>query len=74
MMSPSEPFVPVRPSELHRRRMRLMLWIGSALLIVVGLGWGAYFTALGRWAIVAMDLVILSIGIVIALLPSFCWL
>jgi len=68
MMSPSETFVPVRPSELHRRRMRLMLWIGSALLIVVGLGWGAYFTALGRWAIVAMDLVILSIGIVIALL------
>jgi len=68
MLTPSDPF-PNKPlSELHRRRVRMMLWIGSALLCALGVGWGAFFYTKGAWAIVAMDVGMLAIGITCALL------
>ena len=57
--------------ELHRRRMRLTLWIGATLLIVLGVGWAVFFTAKAAWAIVAMDLGMLAVGITIAVLTHF---
>ena len=68
MLTLTEPLVPVRPSELHRRRVRMMLWIGAALMVVIGLSWGIYFSTKGAWAIVIMDLAILSMGLTIGLL------
>jgi EAL domain-containing protein (putative c-di-GMP-specific phosphodiesterase class I) len=53
-------------SELHRRRVRVTLWIGSALLIVLGLGWGLFFITKQAWAIVAADAAMLALGIAIA--------
>jgi EAL domain-containing protein (putative c-di-GMP-specific phosphodiesterase class I) len=55
-------------SELHRRRVRVTLWIGSALLIVLGLGWGLFFFTKQAWAIVAADAAMLALGIAIAIL------
>lgn len=55
-------------NELHRRRVRVTLWIGSALLIVLGLGWGLFFFTKQAWAIVAADIAMLVLGIAIALL------
>jgi len=57
--------------ELHRRRMRMTLWVGAALLIVLGVGWAAFFTTKAAWAIVAMDLFMLAVGIVIAVLTHY---
>lgn len=51
--------------------MRLTLRIGAALLIVLGLGWADFFFSKGAWAIVAMDLVMLAVGITIAVLTHF---
>lgn len=56
--------------ELHRRRVRLMLWIGSALLVVLGLGWAIYFSMLGAWPVVVMDLAMLGVGVAIAVLTQ----
>ena len=66
MLTLSEPFAPVRPSELHRRRVRMMLWIGSALLVVVGLSWGTYFSSHGHWMIALTDGVIILLGLAVA--------
>ena len=57
--------------ELHRRRVRMTLWIGAALLIVMGVGWAAFFSTKGAWEIVAMDLVMLAVGIAIAVLTYY---
>ncbi len=51
--------------------MRMTLWIGAALLIMLGLGWAAFFSAKGAWAIVAMDVVMLVVGITIAVLTHY---
>lgn len=63
MLTLTEPQAPIRPSELHRRRVRVMLWIGSTIMVVMGLGWGLYFAATGAWTIVPMDAVILGAGL-----------
>lgn len=70
MLTLTEPPAPIRPSELHRRRVRMMLWIGSAMMVVVGLSWGIYFATKGAWAIVVMDAAILAIGIASAWLTE----
>lgn len=57
--------------ELHRQRMRMTLWIGAWLLIVLGLGWAVFFATQGAWAIVALDLVMLGAGTVIAVLTHY---
>lgn len=66
MLTLSEPLAPVRPSELHRRRVRMMLWIGSGLLVVVGLSWGAYFSSQGHWLIAVTDGIIILLGLSVA--------
>jgi EAL domain-containing protein (putative c-di-GMP-specific phosphodiesterase class I) len=63
MLTLTEPQAPIRPSELHRRRVLVMLWIGSSLMVVMGLGWGLYFASRGAWTIVLMDMVILGAGL-----------
>jgi EAL domain-containing protein (putative c-di-GMP-specific phosphodiesterase class I) len=50
--------------------MRMTLLIGAALLIVMGLGWAIFFSAKEAWAIVAMDLVMLVVGIAITVLTQ----
>nr|WP_326531299.1 EAL domain-containing protein [Rhodoferax sp.] len=68
-MQPSAAPAPKKTlSELHRRRVRVTLWIGSALLIVMGLGWGLFFFTKQAWAIVAADVAMLVLGITIAIL------
>jgi EAL domain-containing protein (putative c-di-GMP-specific phosphodiesterase class I) len=57
--------------ELHRQRMRMTLWIGAWLLIVLGLGWAIFFSTQRAWAIVALDLVMLGAGTVIAVLTHY---
>jgi EAL domain-containing protein (putative c-di-GMP-specific phosphodiesterase class I) len=51
--------------------MRMTLWIGAALLIVLGIGWGIFFATKSAWAIAAMDLVMLAVGIAIAVLTHY---
>jgi EAL domain-containing protein (putative c-di-GMP-specific phosphodiesterase class I) len=47
----------------HRRRVRMMLWVASGLLTAEGVGWAIYFLQKGAWDIVAMDFVMLLLGI-----------
>ncbi len=49
----------------------MTLWIGAALLIVLGIGWAAFFSTKGAWAIVTMDLGMLAVGIAIAVLTRY---
>lgn len=46
----------------------MTLWIGAALLVVLGFGWAIFFSTKAAWAIVAMDLFMLALGIAIAAL------
>ena len=55
-------------SDLHRRRIRWMLWIGASLLIALGLGWGVFFATVGEWVIVAMDVAMVVLGVAVAAL------
>ena len=57
--------------EQHRRRVRMTLWIGATLLMVLGLGWAVFFSIQHVWGIVAMDLVMLGLGITIAVLTYY---
>jgi EAL domain-containing protein (putative c-di-GMP-specific phosphodiesterase class I) len=49
----------------------MTLWIGAALLIVLGAGWAFFFSTQGAWAIVAMDLGMLAVGVTIAALTHY---
>lgn len=51
------------PGARHARRVELLLTLGSALLMVIGLGWGLFFITLGRWGIVAVDAVLVLAGV-----------
>ena len=68
MLTTSDPISKKSLNELHRRRLRVTLWIGSALLVLLGFGWGLYFFTKGAWAVVAIDFAMLAAGIAIALL------
>ena len=46
---------PAPLAALHVRRIRLMLWLGSALLIMMGFCWAIYFAWQREWFIVALD-------------------
>ena len=54
--------------ELHRLRLRWLLWVGSVLLCILGLGWGAFFAVNGAWAIATLDFCMLGVGVAIAVL------
>ena len=71
MHTPSEPPNRSPRRELHRRRVRMTLWIGAVLLIVLGLGWGSFFTSKGVWVLVVMDAAMLVVGIAIAVLTHY---
>ena len=68
MLTPPDPPPRSTLGELHRRRVRMMLRVGSALLVVLGVGWGLFFIQKGAWAIVVADAVMLWVGITIAVL------
>ncbi|MBY0410569.1 MAG: hypothetical protein K2Q97_10665, partial [Burkholderiaceae bacterium] len=57
--------------KLHKRRTRVILWIGAVLLVVLGLGWAVFFTTQGAWAMVAMDLLMVTVGAAIAVLTHY---
>ncbi len=40
-----------------------MLLLGGSLLSAISLGWGIYFALHGKWGIVAVDAVLLSVGV-----------
>ena len=66
---------PVNPlktpmGELHRRRVRLMLWLGSFLLTVLGTGWGVFFAIRGAWINVVIDLAMVLVGLAIGVLTQ----
>ena len=49
----------------------MALWIGAALLVVLGLGWSVFFATKAAWAIVAMDLFMVTVGLAIAVLTYY---
>ncbi len=56
---------------LQLQRVRLMLWIGAAALMLIGLGWGTFFLLNGYWLQVGMDLLVIAIGLgIVALVHS----
>ena len=71
MLTPTDATPKKSMGELHRARVRVTLWIGSTLLIVLGLGWGLFFSTKGAWAIVATDVAMVLVGITIAILTHF---
>jgi diguanylate cyclase len=58
------------PSQTHQRRVRQMLWVGSGLMIFVGLGWSFFFAMHGNWVIVTVELGMAALGMVVAWLNS----
>jgi EAL domain-containing protein (putative c-di-GMP-specific phosphodiesterase class I) len=53
---------------MHQRRVQRMLFVSSAVAIVVGVGWGLVFAVRGIWFVVAFDIAITALGGTIALL------
>ncbi len=49
-------------SAKHWRRTRLMLALGSVLLMLIASGWAVFFAFKGLWAIVALDLAMVVTG------------
>jgi EAL domain-containing protein (putative c-di-GMP-specific phosphodiesterase class I) len=70
MLTQTEPSPKKTLAELHRGRVRVTLWIGAVLLMVLGLGWAVFFASKGAWSIVAMDIGMLLVGIAIAVLTA----
>ncbi|MCF8210819.1 MAG: EAL domain-containing protein [Rhodoferax sp.] len=48
---------------VQRLRERRMLLVGSAATLLLGVAWGIYFTVLGMWPLVAMDLLLICGGL-----------
>ena len=66
---------PVNPlktplGELHRRRVRLMLWLGCFLLTVLGTSWGIFFAVRGAWLNVGIDIAMVLVGLAIGVLTQ----
>ncbi len=55
----------------HMRRVRLMLWMGSILMMLLGLAWGVFFGLRHAWIIVAIDGVLVASGVTVAVLTRF---
>lgn len=49
-------------SAKHWRRMRLMLTLGSLLLMLIAGGWAVFFMLKGQWLIVALDAAMAATG------------
>ena len=50
------------------RRERRMLMLGSAAMLLMGVTWGIFFSAVGNWPLVALDVVLVLGGLCVALL------
>ena len=48
-----------------------MLFAGSGLLMLLGMGWGIFFASIGAWIIVVMDVAMLLLGATIATLTRY---
>jgi EAL domain-containing protein (putative c-di-GMP-specific phosphodiesterase class I) len=57
-----------RVSDKHLRRVRMLLLLGSALVIVIGLGWGVFFAMRAKWVPVGVDVLLVGTGIAAACL------
>jgi EAL domain-containing protein (putative c-di-GMP-specific phosphodiesterase class I) len=53
---------------IHGRRERRALMLGSLGMVVMGVFWGIYFSAVGNWPLVAMDLVLMLGGLIAGVL------
>ena len=58
------------PSQLHQRRVRMMLWIASILMVSIGIGWASFFAQRGVWVIVAVEMCMAILGVVVACLTQ----
>lgn len=52
------------PAYQHSQRLIVAYRHGSLALVAVGLGWTVVFSAIGWWIVVAMDFVLIAIGLV----------
>jgi EAL domain-containing protein (putative c-di-GMP-specific phosphodiesterase class I) len=71
MPTPHRPSTPKAQGELHHRRIQVTLWTGSALLVVLGIGWALFFVGKGAWPIVAVDVALVAVGVLIGALTRF---
>ncbi|QDL54265.1 putative bifunctional diguanylate cyclase/phosphodiesterase [Rhodoferax aquaticus] len=72
MPSPAPDMQPKTPlAEMHGRRIRLMLWISSALLVLLGGLWGVYFSLKHDWIIVGLDIFMVGLGLASAALTHY---
>lgn len=50
---------------LQQQRVKIMLWVTGAALICIGIGWGIFFSLNGYWLQVAMDGIVIAVGLTI---------
>ncbi len=53
---------------LHERRVVMMLRVGGVALITLGLGWAIFFAIQGNWITVALDTLLIGVGVSVLLL------
>ena len=52
-------------SALQQQRVKIMLWVTGSALVGMGIGWGIFFALNGYWLQVAMDGVVIAVGLTI---------
>ena len=60
----------IPPGQLHQRRVRMMLWVASILMVGIGIGWSVFFALRGVWIIVAVEVCMVVLGAVVAWLTQ----
>ncbi len=48
----------------HVRRVRIIVLVASAILIVLGVGWAVFFTFKTAWLVVAWEVVVAALGLI----------
>jgi len=51
---------------VHKRRIRLLLWVSSGLMSVLGLGWSLFFSFIGDYKVAGVELLLLAMGGLVA--------
>jgi len=51
---------------VHKRRIRLLLWVSSGLMSVLGLGWALFFSFIGDYKVAGVELLLLAMGGLVA--------
>lgn len=62
------PSFPLDLAARHRSRVRRILWLGSSVLVGLGLAWSTYYGLKGAWAFVAVISFFTGIGVGVAVL------